>query len=159
MVWKMTWGILQIFSRALKIGILMGSFNANLKKYELKIHREGICYGNEKLRKIWRGTDLSFQGWHEEFDEFFPEHLKVSKMFILMDSFWANYKLYIVWTKKSTEELSFMKLERDAKFAEESTCHFKIRIRNLTSFDLCTRKSQKFFPLKSPFEQSIYCLS
>ena len=144
MVWKMTWGILQIFSRALKIGILMGSFNANLKKYELKIHREGICYGNEKLRKIWRGTDLSFQGWHEEFDEFFPEHLKVSKIFILMDSFWANYKLYIAWTKKSTEELSFIKLERDAKFAEESTCHFKIRITNLTSLTWALESLKKF---------------
>ena len=31
------------FSRALKIGILMGSFHPNLKKYELKIHR-GIIF-------------------------------------------------------------------------------------------------------------------
>ena len=37
-----------------------------------------------------------------------------------------------------------MKLKRDAKFGEESTCCFKIDIRNLTSFDLSTRKSQKF---------------
>ena len=89
----MTWGIWQIFSRALKIGILMGSFNPNLKKYELKIHRGVICHDNEELRKIWRGTDLSFQSWHEEFDEFWPEHLKVSKIFILMGSFWAKYIL------------------------------------------------------------------
>ena len=34
--WKMTWGIWQIFSRALKIGILMGSFNPNLKSMTLK---------------------------------------------------------------------------------------------------------------------------
>ena len=71
----------------------MGSFNLNLKNYELKIHRGIICHDNEKLRKIWRGTDLSFQSWHEEFDEFWPEHLKVSKIFILMCSFWAKYIL------------------------------------------------------------------
>ena len=29
-----------------------------------------------------------------------------------------------------------MKLKRDEKFGEESTCRFKIRIRNLTNFDL-----------------------
>ena len=28
-----------------------------------------------------------------------------------------------------------MKLKRDTKFGEESTCHFKIGIRNLTKFD------------------------
>ena len=34
-----------------------------------------------------------------------------------------------------------MKLKRDTKFGEESTCHLKIDIRNLTNFDLYTRKS------------------
>ena len=35
-----------------------------------------------------------------------------------------------------------MKLKQDTKFGEESTCHFKIDIRNLTNFDLSTRKFQ-----------------
>ena len=83
-----------IFSRAPKTGILMGSFNPNLKKYALKIHRGVICHGNEELCKIWRGTDLPFQSWHKEFDEFWPEHLKVPKIFILMGSFWAKYILF-----------------------------------------------------------------
>ena len=113
-VWKMTWGIWQIFSRALKIGILMGCFNPNLKKYELKIHRRVTCHDNEELRKIWRGTDLSFQSWHEEFDEFWPEHLKVSKIFILMCSFWAKYILfelkkvqtsYLSWNRRGIQNL------------------------------------------------------
>ena len=69
----------------------MGSFNPNLKTYELKIHRVVICHDNEELCKIWRRTDLSFQSWHEEFDEFWPEHLKISQIFILMGSFWAEY--------------------------------------------------------------------
>ena len=36
-----------------------------------------------------------------------------------------------------------MKLKRDAKFGEESTCRFKIDISNLKKFDLSTRKFQK----------------
>ena len=82
------------FSRALKIGILMGSFNPNLKNYELKIQRGSICHDNEELCQIWRGTELSFQSWHEEFDKFWPDDLKVSKIFILMGSFWAKYVLF-----------------------------------------------------------------
>ena len=96
LVWKMT-GIWQIFTRALeslKIGILIGSFNPKLKKYELKIHRGVICHDNEEWCKIWRGIDLSVQNWHEEFDKFWPKHLKISKLFILMCSFWAKYILF-----------------------------------------------------------------
>ena len=37
-----------------------------------------------------------------------------------------------------------MKLKRDTKFGEESTCRFKIGLRNLTKFDPSTPKSQKF---------------
>ena len=37
-----------------------------------------------------------------------------------------------------------MKLKRDTKFGGESTCRFKIDIKNLTNFDLGPRKSQKF---------------
>ena len=37
-----------------------------------------------------------------------------------------------------------MKL-KDTKLGEESTCHFKIDIRNLTNFDLSTSKVQKNF--------------
>ena len=84
---------MQIFFTALKIGILMESFNPNLKKYELKIHRGITCHDNEELRKICRRTDLSFQSWYKEFEGFWTEHLKVSKMFILMGSFWEKYIL------------------------------------------------------------------
>ena len=37
-----------------------------------------------------------------------------------------------------------MKLKRDIKFGEESTCRFKIGVRNLTKFDLSSQKSQRF---------------
>ena len=92
----MTWRICQISTRefgSFKIGILMGSFNPKLKTYELKIHRGFISDDNKEWHKIWRVIDLSFQSWHEEFDEFWQEHLKVSKILILMCSLWAKYML------------------------------------------------------------------
>ena len=39
---------------------------------------------------------MSFESWHDEFDEFWPEHLKVPKTFNLMGSFWAKYILFEV---------------------------------------------------------------
>ena len=44
-----------------------------------------------------------------------------------------------------------MKLKRDTKFVEELTCRFKICIRNLTKFDLSTRKVSKVFILMGSF--------
>ena len=37
-----------------------------------------------------------------------------------------------------------MTMKNDTKLEEELTCQFKIDMRNLTSFDPRTRKSQKF---------------
>ena len=51
-------------------------------------------YENEEWCKVWKGIDLSFQNWHEEFDELWPEHLKVSQIFISMCSLWAKYMLF-----------------------------------------------------------------
>ena len=79
-VWKMTWRIWQIFTRALwsvKIRTLMGSCCLKWKMYQLKISRGVMCHGNEEWYKNWRGIDLSFQNWHEEFDEFWLEHSKI----------------------------------------------------------------------------------
>ena len=39
-----------------------------------------MCHDNGKLCKIWRGIDLPFQNWHEEIDEFWLEHSKISKL-------------------------------------------------------------------------------
>ena len=54
-----------------------------------------MCHENEEWCKIGRGRiDLPFQNWHEEFDEFWPEHLKVSKTCTLMSSFWFKYIVF-----------------------------------------------------------------
>ena len=62
--------------------------------YELKIYRGVLCHDNEEWCKIWRGIDLSVQNWHEEFDEFWPEHSKISKICTLMGCFWPKYIMF-----------------------------------------------------------------
>ena len=56
---------------------------------------KGIIFHEiEERYKIWRGIDLPFQNWNKEFDKIWPEHLKVSKIFILISSFWAKDILF-----------------------------------------------------------------
>ena len=77
-----------------KVFTLMGSYWAKYILFELKNNRGIIFHENEEGYKIWRRIDLSFQNWHKKFDKFWPEHSKVSKIFILMGSFWAKYILF-----------------------------------------------------------------
>ena len=80
-------------SKVSKIFTLMGSFWAKYILFELKKYRGIIFHKTEEGYKIWRGIDL-FQNWHKEFDKIWPEHSKVSKIVILMGSFWAKYILF-----------------------------------------------------------------
>ena len=71
----------------------MGSFWAKYILLELEKYRGVIFHETEEGSKIWRGIDLLFQDWHKEFDKFWSEHSKVSKIFTLIISFWAKYIL------------------------------------------------------------------
>ena len=53
-------------------------------------------------------------------------------------------KVFIFWAKKVQRSYFFMKLKRDTKFRQESTCRLKIDIRNLANFNLSSWKSQRF---------------
>ena len=53
-----------------------------------------IFHKTEEGYKIWREIDLSFQNWHKEFDKFWPEHSKVSKIVTLIGSFWPKYAFF-----------------------------------------------------------------
>ena len=46
-------------------------------------------------------------------------------------------------TLKFEEKLYVMTMNNNAKFEKELTCHFKTDMRNLTNFDLSTRKFKK----------------
>ena len=62
--------------------------------YELKLYKGVMCYDNEEWYKIWKEIDLSVQNWHEEFNKFWPEHSKISKIFTLMGCFWPKYTMF-----------------------------------------------------------------
>ena len=81
-------------STSFKIGTLMTSLCLNSKMYELKVYRKVMRHDNEEWSKMWRGIDLSVQNWHEEFDEFWPEHSKISKICTLMGCFWPKYIMF-----------------------------------------------------------------
>ena len=42
-----------------------------------------MCHDNEEWCKVWRGIDLLFQNWHEEFNKFWLENFKVWKSFFM----------------------------------------------------------------------------
>ena len=94
---KFTWGIWQIFTRALEslqIGTLMAYFCLKLKMYEFKNCRRAMCHENDQWCKIWKETYFSVQNWHEEFDEFWLHNSKVSKTCTFMGCFWPNYIIF-----------------------------------------------------------------
>ena len=70
---------------------------------------------------------------------------KSENFFVLIGLLWPKNILF----ELQRDELSFMTLRSYANFeeklGEESTCHFKIDIRNLTSFDPSTSKVYKNF--------------
>ena len=55
-----------------------------------------MCHDNEEWSKNWRGIDLSVQNWHEEFDEFWPEHLKIIKICTLIGYFRPKHTMFEV---------------------------------------------------------------
>ena len=80
--------------KSLKIGTFTGSFYPKQKMYEFKIYRGVMSLQNEEWCRIWSGLDLSIQNWYEEFDEFWPEPSKISKIWTLMSCFWLKYIMY-----------------------------------------------------------------
>ena len=96
--------------------------------HELKIYRGFMCSDTKEWWKICRGIDLSFQNWHDKFDKFWRKNSKVSKLFILMGSFWAKYilfelKKYTGVIFNDTEEWCKIWRETDSLF-QNWHCHW-----------------------------------
>ena len=79
---------------SLKIWTFIGSFYRKNKMYELKIYGGVMCHDNEEWCKIWTGIDWPVQNWHEEFDDFWLQHSKISIICTLMGCFWPNYIMF-----------------------------------------------------------------
>ena len=64
-------------------------------------YRGIIRNDTEEWWKIWKEIDLSFQNWHKEFDEFWPQNAKISKSLRSLHFYGLLLiKLYNVWAKK-----------------------------------------------------------
>ena len=81
--------------------------------FDLKKSSGVIFHDTREWCKIWRKTDFCFQKWHEEFEKFSPEHLKVSKLGLWWDSFvqsWTFMSLklqgsYVSWQWRMMQKL------------------------------------------------------
>ena len=94
---KLTYGLWQILTWALKS---FNNFHFNgllLRKVHIaqakKKYRGNIFHKTEDGYTISRRIDLLFQNWCKQFGKFWPEHPKVSKIFILMGFFWGKFIL------------------------------------------------------------------
>ena len=74
----------------------------------------------------------------KEFGKFSPEHSEVSEM-----DFDLLSKVENVWAKNLLRSYVSWQWRMIQNFYKELTCCFKIKMRNLTNFDLSTRKFQK----------------
>ena len=128
-------------SKVSKMFTLMGSFWVKYILFEMKNYREVIFHETKEGYKIWGGIDLSFQNWHKEFGKFWPEHSRVSKMFTLMGSFWANY---IFFELKKYRGVIFHETEEGYKIWRGIDMSFQNWHWSFTNFDLSTRKSKNF---------------
>ena len=74
------WGIWRIWPKHLKVSkiwtLMAGSFWVKFIMFELKKYWGAIFLDTEKWCEIWWGTDLLFQDWHEEVEEFWSKHTK-----------------------------------------------------------------------------------
>ena len=79
---------------------------------------------------------------YKEFDKFWHEHLKVSKIFTWMGSFWGKYRFFEL---KKYRVLIFHETEEGYKILTGTDLSFQSwHATNLTNFVLRTWKSQKF---------------
>ena len=90
--------------------------------YELKTYSGVMCHENEEWYKHWSGNDLSFWNWGTS--QILTQSLKKSKKFVFKLAPWDQSTYCLSY--KSTEELPFIKLNKDTKFGVESTCGFKL---------------------------------
>ena len=103
-----------------KFGLWWDSFIQSRKCVSLKLTRELIVMAMKKDAKLEEELTCCFKV--DNFDEFWPEHSKISKICTLMGCVGPKYVMFEL--KNSIEELCLMALKIDAKFKGKLTCAF-----------------------------------
>ena len=103
-----------------KFGLWWDSFIQSRKCVSLKLTRELIVMAMKKDAKLEEELTCCFKV--DNFDEFWPEHSKISKICTLMSCVGPKYVMFEL--KNSIEELCLMALKIDAKFKGKLTCAF-----------------------------------
>ena len=107
----------------------MGFFSPKLKIFELKIYRWVLCHDNEEWCK----------NWYEEFDEFWSEHSKISKICALLSCLWPKH---IMFKLKKYRGVMFDGTEDWCKIWRKIDSGFNTS--NLEKFHQSTWKSQNW---------------
>ena len=113
-----------------------------------------MCNDTEELWKIWRGIDLLFQNWHKQFDEFWPEHSKISKICTLMGCFWPKY---IMFELKKYRGVIFHDTREWSKIWRKSDLWFGKWHEQIGKFSPKQTEVSKLGLLLGPFIQSRKC--
>ena len=121
--WREEYG--KFFPEHSKLGFWRDLLIQTWKSMSLKSTEELSGMTMKNYAKFEEELDLSFQSWHEEFDEFWPKQLKVSKIFILMGSFWAKY---ILFELKKYRGVNFHGTEEIWKFWRKTDLWFEKRL-------------------------------
>ena len=109
---KLTWGIWLILTRALE-SLKKCHFNVLLLRkvyivWAKKVQRHYLSWNWRGIQNLER-NHLMFQNWHKEFGKFWPEHLKASKIFNLMEfSFLTNLFEFILPAVQNLPRLFLM---------------------------------------------------
>ena len=134
----------------------MCSFWTKYVLLELKKYRGVIFHETEKGYKIWRVIDFLFQNWHKEFDKFWSEHSKASKIFTLMGSCWAKYILFEI---KKYRGVIFQDIEEWCKIERKTDFLLRKWHEKFGKFSPEHSKVSKVEIWSDPFVQSRKCMS
>ena len=98
----------------------------------MKKYRRIMSHDTEEWFKVWKKNWLLVPVITLEIWWVLMRVVASLKICTLM---WNVCRKYIVWSKKSTEELWVITLKNNAKFEKELTCILKNDMMNLTNFD------------------------
>ena len=119
-----------------------------------------MCNETKEWWKIWRGIDLSSQNWHKEFDKFWLEHWKVSKLYTLMGCFWTKYiYIYIMFELKKYRGIIFHDTREWCKIWRNNDLWSGKWHEKFGKFSLEHMKVSKLGLLLGPLIQSRRCMS